>query len=190
MNRLYLMPKILILAFIYLYITKTLSLVNILLSLLISTVVVILLQVLVISLKGKYYLWRLNKGKKIDKVKIYSYINKIIKTVNYFLGLRIKVYNYEYFNPNKHYLITPNHQSNNDVLILLEVIKSPVVYVAKIAISKLIIVKDWMKLIGSLYLDKNDMRGQVKIMKEVEEKLSNQETVIIFPEGKGHLLVK
>lgn len=184
MNRLYLMPKILILAFIYLYFTKTFTLLNILLSLLASIVVVILLQVLAVTIKGKYYLWRLNKGKKINKVKIYSYINKIITTVNYILGLRIKVYNYEYFDPNKHYLITPNHQSNNDVLILLEVIKSPVVYVAKIAISKLIIVKDWMKLIGSLYLDKNDMRGQIKIMQQVQEKLNNQETVIIFPEGK------
>lgn len=178
------MPKIIIVTFILLYINKPSSFFDVLLALLISTVIVVILQVLFVSLKGKYYLYCIKRGKEVSKEKIYSYINQVLKTVNYFLRLDVKVYNFEYFNPEHHYLITPNHQSNCDVTILLEVFKTPVVFVAKIAISKLMIVRDWMKLIGSLYLDKNDMRGQIQIMKKVEEKINNKESVIIFPEGK------
>lgn len=178
------MPKILIVTVIILYFYQRFDWIAILLAFLVSILVVILLQVIFILLKGKYHLYQLKKGKKINKTEIYNFINRLLRTVNYFLRLSISVEHFERFDANKHYLITPNHQSNTDVPILLEVLKYPVTYVAKIAISKLIIIKDFMKLIGSLYLNKDDMRGQIKVMQEVEVKLKNHESVVIFPEGK------
>src|SRR5690554_3700336 len=165
MNRIYLMPKVLIISFILLYIYETFNFWDILLAIIVSSLFVLLMQILYMFLKGKYYLHCMKKG-KVNIDKIYSYINQVLKTVNYFLGLKVTAYHLERFDPKRNYLIIPNHQSNCDVTILLEVIKRPIVFVSKISISKLIIVRDWMKLIGSLYLDKNDMRGQIRIMKK------------------------
>ncbi len=184
MNRVYLMPKIIILTFIFLYVFEIFYWLHILLALLGSTIILLVFEVIMLYSIGKYYLHLLKKGKEVPKKRIFTTINRFLKTVNHILRMDITVSHLERFNPEKHYLITPNHQSNADATIMLEVFKDPIVFVAKIAIAKLPIIRDWMKLIGSLYLNKDDMRSQIKIMQEVEYKINNHESVLIFPEGR------
>ncbi len=184
MNKIYLMPKIFILTFIILYSLKTLTWFNILWVLILSIIVVIIGQLLVIYVVVIHYEHLIKNGKHISKEKIHFMIHKIGVAVDGILRININIENMERFDPSKNYLITPNHQSNADAVIMMEVFQHPVVFVAKHSISKIPIVNHWMDLMGCLYLKKDDMRGQITIMKQVEEKLNNKESVIIFPEGK------
>lgn len=184
MNRVYLMPKIIIVTFIILYIFYPLTWLNLLFSLLISVGIVLVYQVLEITLRGKYYMYLIKQGKSVPKETIYHVVHLYLKLVNLILRMNVTVFNYERFDSDKTYLITPNHQSNIDSTIMVETFKEPISFVAKLAVSKVIIMRDWMKLLGSLYLDKYDMRSQLNVMKQVEEKLNQQHNFVIFPEGK------
>ncbi|QVK19038.1 1-acyl-sn-glycerol-3-phosphate acyltransferase [Mycoplasmatota bacterium] len=178
------MPKIIIVTFIILYVFYPLTWLNLLISILISIGIVFVYQVLEITLRGKYYMYLINKGKAVANEKIYKTMHLYGKLVNIILRMNVTVYNYERFDPNKAYLITPNHQSNIDATIMAETFKDPISFVAKIALSRIIVVRDWMKLSGCFFLDKNDMRSQIKVMKQVEGKLNQRNSFVIFPEGK------
>ncbi len=184
MNRVYLLPQIIIVTFILLYFYESLFWLHILLAIIISIFIVILYHFLKILLFGKYYLYQHQKGKNVPSNKIYHFIHRYVKLANRILRMKIDIKHLERFNPNKTYLITPNHQSNFDVIVLIETFKDLIIYVAKIAVSNFFIVKDYMVLFRCLYLNKDDLRGQIKVMQEVEEKLKQNESVIIFPEGK------
>jgi len=184
MNRVYLMPKIIIVTFILLYFLNPLSWFDFLIALLISTIIVLIYQVLEIALHAKFYIYLRSKGKFVSKEKVYNVVHLYMKLLHLLLRINVIVYHSERFNPNKNYLITPNHQSNADATVALEAFKFPIAFVSKLSVSRLMIVNDWMKLMGCLYLDKDDMRGQIKIMKDVEEKLKQNQSVIIFPEGR------
>ncbi len=178
------MPKVIILMLIMLYFYKELTWFSVLFTLLISIVVVSVFHILEIYLHGKFYLSLIKKGKHVPPEKIYSVVHRYMGLVNKILRVNVIVYNYEYFDKSKNYLITPNHQSNADITVLLEAFKSPLFFAAKSSLSKVILVKDWMKLLGCLFLKKNDIRSQIVVMNEVAYKLKNGESVIIFPEGK------
>lgn len=177
------MPKFIIVAFILFYLYDEPSWQHALYAILFAILIVVAYQLLNITLRGKYYLYRIKKGYDVPLEKVYRIANRYLKLVNIILHMHITVEHYERFDPNNNYLITPNHQSNVDATVMIDVFTSPISFVAKIAIRKIIIVRDWMKMIHCLYLDKDNMRGQIKIMKEVEEQLNRHESVIIFPEG-------
>lgn len=183
MNRIYIFPYVLILTFIYLYVTKPFTFLEVILALLISTIMVILFHLVTVFIQGKYLVYQHKRGKNISREKIFLKINKYLKTVNKFMRIHIRVHNLENYDPNKTYLITPNHQSNNDVTVLLDVFKQPIAYVAKAAISKLPLVKDWMALTGSVFLNRDNLREQIGVMQEVEQMLNNKESIVLFPEG-------
>lgn len=186
MNRLYLLPNILILTMILIlgFWDKMPYWYNVFVFFIISTIIAFILEVLYTYFLALYYENKIKKGKLVTKEEKYSFVYRLIKLANVLLRLDIKIVGYEYFNKDKTYLITPNHQGNADSLIMVETFSSPVSFVAKNALSKIPAVNNWMKLIGSLYLNKKDIRGQIKVMKKVEEKLNNNDSFIIFPEGR------
>ncbi|HEY8364495.1 MAG TPA: hypothetical protein VIK84_02895, partial [Haloplasmataceae bacterium] len=70
MNRLYILPKIFIITFIILYLYQTLDILSIIITFLIATIIVIFFEVLRIYLLGKYYLYKVKKGKKVNRYRI------------------------------------------------------------------------------------------------------------------------
>ncbi|MDF2699328.1 MAG: acyltransferase [Haloplasmataceae bacterium] len=184
MNRVYLLPKIIIVFISLIIITKLTAWYYLLLFFIVASILVLLYCIADISAHAYYYQHLMKKGKTLNKEKVYSVVHQYLKTVNVFMRMDVKVFNYERFDKNKTYLITPNHQSNLDATVMLEVFKSPFFYVAKHQLKKVPMIAPFMRDLGCLFLNKDDMRGQVKIMSEVVDKLNEGNSAIIFPEGR------
>ena len=72
-------------------------------------------------------------------------------------GVKIKVVGEENI-PDTPALFVGNHRSYLDILVHHNVIKAPVGFVAKIELAKNILIAPYMKDIGCLFLDRNDIK--------------------------------
>lgn len=183
MNRVYLLPNTLILSLFLILLIKETNPWLILLYILISFLVSVLLLLLKVYFVGKYYLYLKKKGKTINKEKIYRYARKHILFINRLFRMDFEFEGLEKIDPNQVYFITPNHQSNADILVCFEMFEVPILFVSKISLSRVILIKDWMNLLDCSFLDKDDMRGQVEMMRGVVGKIKSGKNVVLFPEG-------
>ncbi len=85
--------------------------------------------------------------------------------------------------PDENVLFVSNHQSNLDFLLLLAKINKPIGFVAKIELEKIPLLRDWMRAINCVFIDRNDMRQQVKTIVEGIKLLKEGKSLVIFPEG-------
>lgn len=83
----------------------------------------------------------------------------------------------------KTFLLVPNHLSDFDPLCILYYMEKPVTFVAKKEAKKFPFVGKVIKALDGYFLDRNDLRDGVKMIKFVQEKLLNGTSVIIYPEG-------
>lgn len=80
-------------------------------------------------------------------------------------------------------LLVSNHQGDFDIPILLSQTCGHVAFVAKKELEKLPLVSQWMRLIGCIFLDREDRRRQVGQLKETVANLQSGLSMVIFPEG-------
>lgn len=80
-------------------------------------------------------------------------------------------------------LFISNHQSNLDFILLLAKINVPVGFIAKVELEKIPLLRDWMRIIDCLFMDREDMRQQVKTIVEGINILKKGKSLIVFPEG-------
>lgn len=85
---------------------------------------------------------------------------------------------------NKNRLIICNHLSFFDPLFIIARANRPVLFVAKKEARKFVFAGKALYDVDSLFLDRNDLKQQFKIMKEVENKLKDGKyDIVIFAEG-------
>lgn len=79
----------------------------------------------------------------------------------------------------------PNHTSLVDPLILIDILPSPVAFVAKKEVEDMMIIGNVLKAIDGKFIDRNDLRSELKVFKEVEKTLDKEPNLsyAIFPEG-------
>ena len=75
------------------------------------------------------------------------------------------------------------HQGNFDIPLLLTRLDRPHGFIAKIETLKLPLVRDWMKLLHCVFLDRKDTRSAVASLNSGIHELKNGYSIIIFPEG-------
>lgn len=76
-----------------------------------------------------------------------------------------------------------NHQGNFDIPIYLGYVDKPMGFIAKIEITKIPIIRTWMKYLYCVFIDRNDIRQSVEAINEGVLHLKNGHSLIIFPEG-------
>lgn len=77
-----------------------------------------------------------------------------------------------------------NHLSSTDPLIYFPIFEKPVAFVAKVEIQKYPVVGKLLAIGGGLFLKRDDLKQQLKVMMKVQESLKNKEmNWFIFPEG-------
>ncbi len=81
------------------------------------------------------------------------------------------------------FLIVSNHQGDFDIPLLLGWLQRPIAFVAKKELGGIPLVSDWMRLMGCVFLDREDRRKQVKQIREVCDLLKGGLNMVIFPEG-------
>lgn len=80
-------------------------------------------------------------------------------------------------------LFVGNHKSYIDIPLLARYIPFPVSFVAKLALKKVPLISQVMVLLDCLFLDRQDVRQAMEIIKTGINKLKKGDSIIIFPEG-------
>ena len=86
--------------------------------------------------------------------------------------------------PNEVCCFFSNHLAAIDPLLLVEAVDAPTTFVAKIEIKKMPLVGRIFTGIGGLFLDRSDLKQQLRVMMKVEASLKKKEmNWAIYPEG-------
>ncbi len=132
---------------------------------------------------GKIKKMRVQKGDAVTDEFIFNYVRNWAKKRLNSTKCRIHIKGIENIPKDRTVLFVSNHQSNLDFLLLLAEINIPVGFIAKVELEKIPLLRDWMRVINCLFMDRDDMRQQVKTIVEGINLLKKGKSLIIFPEG-------
>lgn len=126
---------------------------------------------------------RIKHPEKYTLEERYKFAQKVVRKLLKILKVNIEVSGLEYIEANPKALIVPNHRSLLDCLVLVAVCDRPLSFVAKEEAEDLFVVGKLTRLLDTLYMQRNNLRQSMKIMKEVAKRLEEEKAVVIFPEG-------
>ena len=85
--------------------------------------------------------------------------------------------------PEETALYVSNHQGDFDIPVLLASIPRPLGFVAKKELAHIPLVSQWMRVMGCVFLDREDRRKQVDQIRQSVRYLQGGISMVIFPEG-------
>ncbi|MEA5085529.1 MAG: lysophospholipid acyltransferase family protein [Lachnospiraceae bacterium] len=124
-----------------------------------------------------------NKEESFDDKYVYEIVQKWSANRVKDTGAKVFVHGRENIPSMGTVVFIGNHQSNFDFALLLAELNVPVGFIAKVELIKIPLIKDWMNLIHCLFMDRGDMKQQLKTILEGIELLKNGHSLIVFPEG-------
>ena len=77
----------------------------------------------------------------------------------------------------------PNHQGLFDVLVFFESCPRPFAFVIKKEAANIILLKQVREALGSLVMDREDIRQSMKVIQTMAEEVKKGRNFLIFPEG-------
>lgn len=99
-------------------------------------------------------------------------------------GVKVELRGLENIPQDRPVVFVGNHQGNFDIPVLLTHMPKPCSFVAKDAVEKLPIVRDWTYLMRCIYIDRDNFRQSVKALNYAAKMMiAEQRSVVIFPEG-------
>ncbi len=115
--------------------------------------------------------------------KYFFFCAKIWATLMLFgMGFIPKIYGEKYFKKKESYVLTSNHTSMMDIMMMLYLVKTPFVFVGKKELAK-------MPLFGYFYrrtcilVDRGNAKSRHGVFNECQRRLSQGNSICIFPEG-------
>ncbi len=109
------------------------------------------------------------------------------KIILFTSGSTISVHGKENIPADHSYCVVANHQGYFDIPALLMTVPWTVGFVAKKELSKVPFLAAWMKAIGVVFMDRNDRRSALDVMKFASERIKTGQPMVIFPEGTRSL---
>ena len=133
-----------------------------------------------------YFTWILSYFKKMDKIpteKRYAKVRKLINYADKCLKVDLHVEGKENM-PNETACYFANHVSATDPIMYFPIFDTPVAFLGKVEIQKYPVVGKLLTVGGGLFLKRDDLKQQLKIMMKVQDSLRNGDTNwFIYPEG-------
>lgn len=125
--------------------------------------------------------------KNIDKFALkerYDYTREVIQDINKTFHIVPIVKGKENF-LSQQCFYTPNHQSVMDPAILILLSEKPISFIAKKEVSEYPFIGNILKSIDGKFIDRQDLRSELKVFKEVEKNMEKEKELsyVIFPEG-------
>lgn len=139
-----------------------------------------------------YFNWMIRFSKHPDKYSIEKRFDKIHRLSIKVLKALHVVYDidglddfYKNKKPGENSLIICNHLSDADPIVMMALAKSPLTFVAKKESEGFPFVGKVLKSIDGIFLDRSDLRQEVKQIMKVQDMLKNYPNldIVIFPEG-------
>ena len=88
----------------------------------------------------------------------------------------------ENYDPKKTYLLTPNHQSAFDIFACFSIFKKSFAFVSKDTYGKVPLIGFGMSLANYIFVKRGTV-GAVKSIDDMENRLRNNISIVIYPEG-------
>ncbi|MBS7527704.1 1-acyl-sn-glycerol-3-phosphate acyltransferase [Fusibacter paucivorans] len=98
-------------------------------------------------------------------------------------GTQIEVKGLDHLPKDGPILFIANHQSNFDIPLMIASLPVPVGFVAKLELEKMPFVNGWMKALQCTFIDRSDIRKQVRAINEGAVRLKKGYHIVLFPEG-------
>jgi 1-acyl-sn-glycerol-3-phosphate acyltransferase len=99
------------------------------------------------------------------------------------MGLTFSVHGAEKVVPGQSYIVTPNHQSNTDILALVTVLPVPFRWVIKKELLRVPLFGGALAATGAIALDRANRAQSVQTLRAGTDKLAGGWSVLIYPEG-------
>lgn len=113
----------------------------------------------------------------------YDFLRSVVTKVNKSGRVSVEVYGQSLIPQENGFVMFPNHQGLFDVLAIMEGCAKPFGVVVKKEAADIILVKQVIRLLGGLSLDRKDTRAAVKLIGQVTEEVKSGRNYLIFPEG-------
>ena len=98
-------------------------------------------------------------------------------------GARMTVEGQENIPANTPCVFVVNHRSYFDIPILLAALDAPHGILAKEELEKIPLLNRWMKLLGCVFVKRDDIRASVKALNDATAIVESGRSFVIFPEG-------
>ena len=147
----------------------------------------ILLMVITNILHVPLWFYQIDKmGKNRDQYseeERYHYLRKILRRVNRRGRVKVMTYGVENLPKTNGFIMFPNHQGLFDMLAIIESCPKPMGVVIKKEAAEWILVKQVIRVLEGIPMDRSDIRSSMEIIKEMAAQVKKGRNFVIFPEG-------
>ena len=98
-------------------------------------------------------------------------------------GAKVKIYGQENIPADIPVLFVSNHQSNFDIALFMSYINKPKGYISKIEMSKIPLLRTWMKHLHCVFMERGNLRKAAEAINEGIRNLKSGYSMVLFPEG-------
>lgn len=99
---------------------------------------------------------------------------------------KLEVYGEENI-PEEACVFVSNHQAIFDAFAILMPMKKVTGFIAKKEIEKLPLIPSWLRAIGTVFIDRSNIKEGIKAISEGADKIKSGYSMVIFPEGTRSL---
>lgn len=80
-------------------------------------------------------------------------------------------------------LYAANHRSFYDVLLSYSTVPTQTAYISKIEVSRYPCINIWMRFLRCIFIDRDDLKQQMQVIKKATEEIQEGYSIFISPEG-------
>ena len=113
----------------------------------------------------------------------YDYIVRMVKRIIKWGRVTVKVQGQENIPGENGFILFPNHQGLFDPVAIFSTHERPIRAIVKKELTSVILVKDVLKMLEFVPMDRSNVRGSAKIIKYVANEVANGQNFFVFPEG-------
>ena len=110
-------------------------------------------------------------------------LKKIVRNANKGGRVTVKGYGQENLPDEDGFMLYPNHQGMYDVLAIIDTCDRPFSVVMKKEVENVPVLKQVLKMINALAMDRSDIRQSMGVIMEVTKRVKTGQNYAIFPEG-------
>ena len=133
------------------------------------------------------YSWMKKKQKNLSVEEYRALAEKIVGDWAYrrvkASGMKAEIIGYDKIPNGEAVLFVGNHQSNFDIAVFLGLIRIPKGFVAKAEVLKLPLIRDYMRAMGCVFMDRKNIKKAARAISDGIDLLKAGHSMVIFPEG-------
>lgn len=123
------------------------------------------------------------KKEKYQEQERYDYLRRIIKKINHNGRVEVACFGQEHLQKENGFILFPNHQGLFDMLAIIDTCPNPLSVVVKKEASDWILVKQVLRLIEGIPMDRSDIRASMEVIRQMSSQVKEGRNFVIFPEG-------